>query len=177
MSDEFEGLKVFFPQYRKGKPGVQTFEGTILEHARKLGIEVRSECGGRGICGQCVVRIAEGEEALNPLTAAERQLALGPSERLACQAKIVKPANLRVFVKNVGSYSVLSETIEREIRPSLQLDGGDIELIDIVGNRVMVATRGACSACKSAPITLKNLVEAKLREFVTSDLVVEEVSK
>jgi len=78
---------------------------------------------------------------------------------------------------NIQKMRMIEETIEREIRPSLQLDGGDIELIDVVGNRVMVATRGACSACKSAPITLKNLVEAKLREFVTPDLVVEEVSK
>ncbi len=115
MSDELEGFKIFFPQYRKGKRGMQVFEGTVLEHARKLGIEVGSECGGKGICGQCVVRISEGEEALNPLTGAEKQFDLGPSERLACQARIVKPGNLRVFVKNVGSYSVLSDTIEREI--------------------------------------------------------------
>jgi NifU-like protein len=80
-------------------------------------------------------------------------------------------------LSNIQKMRLIEETIEREIRPSLQLDGGDIELIDIVGNRVIVATRGACSACKSAPITLKNLVEAKLREFVSPDLVVEEVAK
>jgi NifU-like protein len=80
-------------------------------------------------------------------------------------------------LSNIQKMRLIEETIEREIRPSLQLDGGDIELIDIIGNRVIVATRGACSACKSAPITLKNLVEAKLREFVSPDLVVEEVAK
>ncbi len=80
-------------------------------------------------------------------------------------------------LSNIQKMRLVEETIEREIRPSLQLDGGDIELIDIVGNRIIVATRGACSACKSAPITLKNLVEAKLREFVSPDLVVEEVAK
>ena len=80
-------------------------------------------------------------------------------------------------LSNIQKMRLIEETIEREIRPSLQLDGGDIELIDIVGNRVIVATRGACSACKSAPITLKNLVEAKLREFVSPELVVEEVAK
>ncbi|MBN2810230.1 MAG: NifU family protein, partial [Deltaproteobacteria bacterium] len=80
-------------------------------------------------------------------------------------------------LSNIQKMRLIEETVEREIRPSLQLDGGDIELIDIIGNRVMVATRGACSSCKSAQITLKNLVEAKLREFVSPDLVVEEVSK
>ncbi|MEA3332411.1 MAG: Fe-S cluster assembly protein NifU [Pseudomonadota bacterium] len=80
-------------------------------------------------------------------------------------------------LSNIQKMRLIEETIEREIRPSLQLDGGDIELIDIIGNRVQVATRGACSSCKSAPITLKNLVEAKLKEFVTPEIVVEEVSK
>jgi len=115
MSDEFEGSRIFFPQFRRGKPGMQTFRGTILEHASKLGIEVNSECGGKGTCGQCVVRIAEGAEGVSPATEAEKQFDLGPSERLACQAEIVRPGDLRVFVKNVGRYSVLSETIEREI--------------------------------------------------------------
>ncbi|HDS16098.1 MAG TPA: Fe-S cluster assembly protein NifU [Proteobacteria bacterium] len=78
---------------------------------------------------------------------------------------------------NIQRMHLIEETLEREIRPSLQLDGGDVELIDVIGNRVMVATRGACSSCKSAPITLKNLVEAKLREFVSPELVVEEVAR
>ncbi|MBW1645430.1 MAG: Fe-S cluster assembly protein NifU [Deltaproteobacteria bacterium] len=76
---------------------------------------------------------------------------------------------------NIQKIKLIEETIEREIRPSLRQDGGDIELVDIIGNRVQVATRGACVACPSAPITMKSLVEAKLREFVAPDLVVEEV--
>ncbi len=88
-----------------------------------------------------------------------------------------QPEEEKPKLSNIQKMRLVEETIEREIRPSLQLDGGDIELIDIIGNRIIVATRGACSSCKSAPITLKNLVEAKLREFVSPDLVVEEVSK
>ncbi len=88
-----------------------------------------------------------------------------------------QPEEKQPQLSNIQKMRLIEETIEREIRPSLQLDGGDIELIDIIGNRVIVATRGACSACKSAPITLKNLVEAKLREFVSPELVVEEVAK
>ncbi|MBN2232122.1 MAG: Fe-S cluster assembly protein NifU [Deltaproteobacteria bacterium] len=78
---------------------------------------------------------------------------------------------------NIRKIRLIEETIEREIRPSLRQDGGDIELVDVVGNRVLVATRGACVACPSAPITMKSLVEAKLREFVSPDLTVEEASR
>ena len=72
---------------------------------------------------------------------------------------------------------LIEETIEREIRPSLKNDGGDIELIDVVGNRVLVATRGTCAVCKASEQTLKNFVQTKLQELVWPELVVEDVSQ
>ena len=68
----------------------------------------------------------------------------------------------------------IEETIEREIRPMLQKDGGDLELVDVQGSRVIVSFRGMCAHCQVAPFTMKDVVEAKLREFVSTDLVVEE---
>jgi NifU-like protein len=50
-------------------------------------------------------------------------------------------------------------------------------LVDVVGNRVLVATRGACAVCQSSQLTLKGFVEIKLRELVSPELVVEEVSQ
>ncbi|MGA1864287.1 MAG: Fe-S cluster assembly protein NifU [bacterium] len=78
---------------------------------------------------------------------------------------------------NIQKIKMIEETIEREIRPALQRDGGDVELIDVVENRVLVAKRGACSFCKASEQTLKNFVEVKLRELVSPDLRVEEVSR
>ncbi|MGA1841780.1 MAG: Fe-S cluster assembly protein NifU [bacterium] len=78
---------------------------------------------------------------------------------------------------NIQKIRMIEETIEREIRPALQRDGGDVELIDVVENRVLVAKRGACSFCKASEQTLKNFVEVKLRELVSPDLRVEEVSR
>lgn len=80
-------------------------------------------------------------------------------------------------LSNIQKIRMIEETIEREIRPSLQHDGGDIDLIDVIGNRVLVATRGACATCQASQITLKSFVEWKLKEFVSPDLVVEEVAK
>ena len=82
----------------------------------------------------------------------------------------------RPRLSNIQKIKMIEETIEREIRPSLKNDGGDIELIDVVGNRVLVATRGACATCKASDITLKHFVEAKLRDFVSPDLEIEEVT-
>jgi NifU-like protein len=80
-------------------------------------------------------------------------------------------------LSNIQKIRMIEETIEREIRPSLKHDGGDIELIDVVGNRVIVATRGACASCQASNMTLKNFVEIKLRELVWPELVVEEDSQ
>ena len=71
---------------------------------------------------------------------------------------------------------LVQETINKQIRPALKADGGDIELIDIEGNKVVVAFRGMCAQCKMAEVTMKDVVEARLREFVSKELFVEEES-
>jgi len=80
-------------------------------------------------------------------------------------------------LSNIQKIRKIEEILEREIRPSLQHDGGDIELVDVIGNRVLVATRGACAVCRASQQTLKNFVEIKLRELVWPELVVEEVAQ
>jgi NifU-like protein len=74
---------------------------------------------------------------------------------------------------NLERMQRVMQVIDREIRPSLQADGGDIQLVDIEGKRVLVALRGTCSGCSAANLTLKNFVEAKLRDAVEADIVVE----
>ena len=73
---------------------------------------------------------------------------------------------------NIQKINMIQDILEREIRPELQKDGGDIELIDIEGNNVIVALRGHCVGCPGAEYTLKLGVQEKLRELVAEDLVV-----
>jgi Fe-S cluster biogenesis protein NfuA len=55
----------------------------------------------------------------------------------------------------------------QEVRPSLQADGGDIELIDIADDgKVTVRLTGACGSCPMAVMTLKQGVEAYLKKVV-----------
>jgi Fe-S cluster biogenesis protein NfuA len=55
-----------------------------------------------------------------------------------------------------------------EIRPLLQRDGGDIELVDVRDNgQVVVKLQGACSGCPGAAMTLKAGVERVLKEKVS----------
>lgn len=86
-----------------------------------------------------------------------------------------KPAPPKKPLTNIQKMKLIEETLEREVRPALKADGGDIELIDIDGNLVLVSLRGRCSSCAASEATLGQFVQAKLREFVTDDLTVEEV--
>jgi NifU-like protein len=76
---------------------------------------------------------------------------------------------------NIQKIKMIDATLDREIKPSLNQDGGDIELVDVDGNRVLVKLRGSCASCSKSEITLKHYVESKLKELVSQELVVEEV--
>jgi NifU-like protein len=78
---------------------------------------------------------------------------------------------------NIQKIKMIEEVLEREIRPALRKDGGDIELIDVDGDIVLVSLRGACVSCAASQTTLKEYVEKKLRELVTDSLTVEEVKR
>ena len=58
------------------------------------------------------------------------------------------------------------EAVINEIRPLLQGDGGDIELVGIEGNVVKVRLRGACAGCPGAQMTLKMAVERRMKAKV-----------
>lgn len=52
------------------------------------------------------------------------------------------------------------------IRPNLQLDGGDVELISVTDGVVKVKLKGACAGCPGAHMTLKMGIERILKEKV-----------
>jgi len=118
--------RILFPQYRRGRDGITLFRGTILQHARKGGVEMASECGGLGQCGRCVVRIEKGSQYLSDRTAAEGEHALEPDERLACQAEVARTdGDIVVLIKDFGEYTILSEGVETEtdLEPAVNKEG------------------------------------------------------
>jgi len=76
----------------------------------------------------------------------------------------------------------MSETTEEkvqkalaEIRPRIQADGGDIDLVAVEGNVVKVRLRGACVGCPMSALTLKQgverLIKAKVPEIQTVEAI------
>lgn len=72
----------------------------------------------------------------------------------------------------------MREEVEKainEIRPLLQADGGDVELVDIEDGVVKVRLKGACDGCPGAIYTLKNGIEQRLKTLIPEVKSVEAV--
>ncbi len=110
-----------------------------------------------GGCGKC-------EDKLREIL---RNTVSDIAEAPAVQVKPKRMTSLQKIKK-------IEEVLEREIRPGLRKDGGDIELVDVDGDFVIVALRGACKSCHKSQTTIKEYVEKKLRELVLESLIVEE---
>ena len=58
------------------------------------------------------------------------------------------------------------ETILAQVRPALQADGGDVELVDVNEGIVRLKLKGACAGCPMATMTLKHGIERILKEQI-----------
>jgi len=110
-----------------------------------------------GGCGKCVDRL--------------REILQETVEGLQVEPKKIRKEQRMTTLQKIKK---IEEVLEREIKPTLKKDGGDIELIDVDGDFVTVSLRGACAGCQSSRTTLKVYVEKKLRELVSDALIVEE---
>jgi len=110
-----------------------------------------------GGCGKC-----EDKLRLLLLETVSEELKIVP---------VIKKAKKMTALQKIKQ---IEEVLDREIRPELKKDGGDIELIDVDGDFVTVSLRGACTSCTNSETTLKEYVEKKLRELVLDSLIVEE---
>jgi len=68
----------------------------------------------------------------------------------------------------------IEEVLNEEVRPILKRDGGDVELVDLADNKVVVRLMGMCHGCLASDLTLKGLVQEKLRELIDPTLEVVE---
>lgn len=79
------------------------------------------------------------------------------------------------ILTNIQKINKVSDLLNNVIRPTLQNDGGDLELIDLDNNIVFIALHGACVGCVGAASTMKDFIECKLQEKLSPKLKVREV--
>jgi NifU-like protein len=141
-------------------------EKIVAEHNLRTVEEVTHFTKAGGGCGACHPKI---EQIINRVRSAAAAAAARP--------KAAEPGPAKAPLTNLQRIQRIQEVVETEIRPMLQLDGGDIDLIDIEGKTVKVAFRGHCAWCRVRDFTLEGTVGAKLREIVDPEIVVEDVGE
>lgn len=143
----------------------QTIIRAIRENHLKTVDDVTAFTKAGGGCGECRGEIAEILEAeLKREGETIEQPVKKPAEE--------KPAGL----SNLQRMQKVMEVINM-IRPQLQADGGDIELVDINGKVVSVRLQGSCHGCAASQVTLHQVIEQILRQQVEPDIVIEEAQK
>jgi NifU-like protein len=115
--------------------------------------EITNYTKAGGACGQCKDAILEIiNKTLSIATKKEM-----PKVKLTTLQKIDK----------------VRDVLKNDINPILANDGGSCELVDIDGNTVLVRMMGHCSGCAFSSMTLVSVVERKIKELVSDDLVIQ----
>lgn len=161
MTAGADPLVIFTPSGRRGRVTDGT---TVLDAARSLGVDLDSVCGGRGLCGRCQVRPAEGEFPKHGITSSGQHLSpsgadeaefdrlrgLAADRRLGCRAEIhgdvlvdVPPesqVHRQVVRKGVPVRDFVIDPVVRlyevEVeRPTLETPGGDLARLRVALQR------------------------------------------
>ena len=70
------------------------------------------------------------------------------------------------MTENTGSFEQRVRAALEEVRPALQMDGGDVEFVALDGTNVQVRLLGACGGCPMATMTLVGFVQERLKQRV-----------
>jgi NifU-like protein len=143
-------------------------EETIRANGLTTVEEVTFYTKAGGGCSSC----HEGIEDILARVLVEAPAAKAPVQQIPVTpvpvAATATPAARGGKLTNLQRIRLIEETLEK-LRPQLQMDRGDVELVDVSGKDVIVNLTGACTGCQMASMTLsgiqQRLIEA-LGEFV-----------
>lgn len=149
----------------------------IQENNLRTVEEVTNYTKAGGACGNCLSDI---ESILTQVLAGKDPtqnhsgiLDFRPASSPVKQQTEEKPVQK---LSNIQRMQKVLQALETIIKPRLQMDGGDAELVDIEGKVVIVKLAGMCQGCPSSAHTVENFIQETLREMVEPDIEVKEIS-
>lgn len=137
-------------------------EDTIRANDLKTVEDVANYTKAGGGCASCHEGIeeilakvmAEAGETFDPNAAPKPEVDTAPETLVAKTSSMTNVQRIRRI-----------ETIIDSIRPQLQLDKGDAELVDVIGDTVYLKMTGACSGCQMAAMTLNGIQQRIIEDL------------
>ncbi|MTJ12904.1 Fe-S cluster assembly protein NifU [Anabaena sp. UHCC 0187] len=123
-----------------------------------------------GGCGSCLTKIDDIIREVKQ-EAANKNLY---NYRAKAKTEISSSEQQRPLT-TVQKIALIQKVLDEEVRPVLIADGGDVELYDVEGDKIKVILKGACGSCSSSTATLKIAIEARLRDRISKEIIVEAV--
>lgn len=85
------------------------------------------------------------------------------------------PAEEKPITPDLPEIGVIEEILDRTIRPYLQMDGGDLSIIDYKDNTLFISYQGACGSCPSSTMGTLQAIENILKDEFNPEIMVENV--
>ncbi len=145
---------------------------TIKENGLTEAEQVTHYIKAGGGCGAC---LAEVDDLIAEVKAEIKAEAAAKPTVSPTDSTLATVQKVSRTLTTLQKITLIQQVIAEEIRPVLIADGGDVELYDVDGDRVLVQLKGACGSCESSTETLKIAIEARLQDRVLPSLVVEQV--
>lgn len=118
--------------------------------------EITNYTKAGGGCGGCIPQIEKILEETTGIISKKDTEVNKPPKRMTTLEKI----------------DTIRKVMDSDIRPQLQKDGGDCELVDVDGNTVLIRFKGHCSGCSFSSQTQSGFIEKVLKEKVMPTLTV-----
>jgi NifU-like protein len=138
----------------------------IIENNLTTAKQVTNYTKAGGGCGGCIPEI---EQILAEIAVENKDEDQGPVSAMLAGRGNNRPLS---SMSNLQKMKLIVDTIETDIIPELKKHGGDMELVDIEDNKVLVKLKGACTDCGMTRFTIQTIVAPKLKEKVSSELEV-----
>jgi NifU-like protein len=142
----------------------------IRENSLITAEEVTNYVKAGGGCGSCLATI---DDIIKDVQRESALLIAAPASNKNKSAVATEIAQRPLTA--VQKIALIQKVLDEEVRPVLLADGGDVELYDVEGDHVKVLLQGACGSCSSSTATLKIAIEARLRDRISHNIVVEAV--
>lgn len=134
----------------------------ITENKLTTAEEVTNYIKAGGGCGSCLATIDDILESVQ--------------SQQASQPAVTREKPLHTLT-TVQKIALIQKVLDEEVRPVLIADGGDVELYDVEGETIKVILQGACGSCSSSTATLKIAIEARLRDRISPNIIVQAVDR